>query len=190
MTHFLHKSSNKKGSSRVLCVMSQPLLMKNSLKFAASVILALSLTVTSASALGGDYQNGQKVLHDAWPHGMSDLVNSPQRVGGYFVNAEDIFFFAGNQDQFDKFLDDYVKLQGLTGYSVFIHEGEGIAKAPWDKSDGVKCDWMLRGCMSDCGAGQDSPNGYVLELHIWDGGQIRVEDSKLMKSIELERVRE
>ena len=41
-----------------------------------------------------------------WPKGMSELVNSPERIHGYFVNSEDIFFFVGSQKQFDQALKE------------------------------------------------------------------------------------
>jgi hypothetical protein len=72
------------------------------------------LSAWRAFGLGADYQNGQPVGGtSSWPEGLKELVNKTNRVHGYFVNAEDLFFFSGSATNFSEFLHDYAKIQGL-----------------------------------------------------------------------------
>jgi hypothetical protein len=46
------------------------------------------------------------------------------------MNAEDVFFFAGNQKQFNDSLQDYAKIDGVVKHKVVVHHGVGRAKSP------------------------------------------------------------
>ena len=58
------------------------------------VLVGFLLAPSVAMGLGADHPPGQPVFGtDAWPKGLAELVNSPLRVHGYFVNEIDVLFF-------------------------------------------------------------------------------------------------
>jgi hypothetical protein len=68
------------------------------MKFVAPLSLLIALVCCQrALGLGGDHPNGQPVGGSSeWPAILKELANSPRRVHGYFVNAKDYLFFAGD----------------------------------------------------------------------------------------------
>ena len=92
--------------------------------------LTFLLSTSSLMALGADHP-AKPVGNSSWPKGMKDLVNSKERIHGYFVNAEDVFFFSGDKERFEKFLADYAKIDGLVSHKIVVHAGVGEAKSPW-----------------------------------------------------------
>ncbi len=102
----------------------------------------IALAGGNVFGLGSDYQNGQPVNNPLWPPGLASLVNQSNRVHGFFVNAQDVFFFSGTATNFSDFLQTYSKLDGVAAHRLVLHEGVGEAKSPWDTS-GQSCDWEL-----------------------------------------------
>jgi hypothetical protein len=154
------------------------------------IVIALSLFggIRAAFALGSDHPK-QAVSASSWPKGMSNLVNSPERIHGYFVNAEDVFFFSGDQEHFDQFLRDYAKIDGVVSHKIVIHSGLGRAKSPWQKDEGLKCDWMVDGCLSSWKRGDPAAKGYILEVHIWQDGRIKLEKGRVPEGVTVERAK-
>ena len=70
---------------------------------------------------------------------MRDL---PSRVHGYFVNMEDLFFYAGDTASFNRFLTNYAALP-IASHTLTLHRGSGTAKSPWNHGQGVRCDWKM-----------------------------------------------
>lgn len=165
------------------------------------VLIAVFLVMDTGRAfgLGSDYRNDQPVGGTgSWPKGVKELVNTTNRVHGFFVNAEDIFFFAGTATNFADFLRDYSKIQSIEQHRVVLHEGVGEAKSPWDKS-GRPCDWKLYACpRSWLNLGKASPEtnsleamrqsakdtNFVLEVHFWTGGKIAWDQITVPKNVE------
>jgi hypothetical protein len=122
-----------------------------------------------------------------YPEGMDALINIPNRVHGFFVNAEDVFFYAGSAADFTGFLMDYTKISAMEKHLLILHDGIGEAKSPWE-TKGRPCDWKLYGCLKSwlnvgkmVMAGTNSTaalqetgrdTNYVLEVHFWTGGHI------------------
>ncbi len=78
---------------------------------AGLVALVTSLNV---AGMGADYPNDQPVPGlETWPVGLSRMINATNRVHGFFINAEDTFFFSGTATNFTSFLQDYAKLPGV-----------------------------------------------------------------------------
>lgn len=154
------------------------------------MVIALSLVTGTRStfALGADHPK-QTVSATSWPKGMSNLVNSPERIHGYFVNAHDVFFFAGEQERFDQFLRDYAKIDGVVSHKIVIHSGLGRAKSPWQKDEGLSCDWMIDGCPSSWKRSEPTAEGYILEVHIWEDGKIQLEKGRIPKGVTVERAK-
>lgn len=154
------------------------------------IVIALSLFAGTRStfALGADHAK-QAVSASSWPKGMSNLVNSPERIHGYFVNAQDVFFFGGDQEHFDQFLRDYAKIDGVVSHKIVIHEGLGRAKSPWQKDEGLRCDWMIDGCPSSWKRAEPTAKGYILEVHIWEDGRIKLEQGRVPEGVTIERAK-
>jgi len=155
---------------------------------AIGLALSIALAPQAVFAFGANHPK-QEVSSSAWPKGMSELVNSPERVHGYFVNAEDVFFFVGDQNQFNKSVLDYARIDGVVKHKIVVHDGVGRARSPWQKSEGVACDWMIYGCPASWKQADANANGYILEIHVWRGGRIKLEDGKLPEGILVETAR-
>lgn len=157
----------------------------------------------STFGLGGSYPNVGPVHGGSpWPDGMTSLINVTNRVSGYFVNQEDLFFYTGTTADFTAFLRDYSKIQGVEKHLLILHDGVGEAKAPWDNGHQA-CDWKLYGCpkgwlnigvLSRAGtnsvealreAAKDT--NYVLEVHVWIGGHVALDKVTIPENVEVRR---
>lgn len=101
----------------------------------------------------------------------------PQRVHGYFVNDEDVFFFAGDGDQLNAFLKSYSQLPN-TRLQVVLHPGHPEVKSPWNKQPlKIDANWKLyatpyqRKLLKDGKVLVESGRPFINELDIWTGEQ-------------------
>jgi hypothetical protein len=159
------------------------------------LVCAFIITAQEVSGAGMDYPNDSPVTgaYNRWPNGMVGLVNSPNRVRGFFVNREELFFFSGTATNFSQFLQAYSQVNGIDQHSLILHAGKGEAKAPWD-TKGKSCDWKLYGCPKSWhnlavlkltnSAALHEP-GYVLEVHFWTNGPISLDQVSIPKNITL-----
>ena len=149
----------------------------------ACVVVMMAL---SAFGLGADHRSDQPVGGTgAWPAGLKALVNTTNRVHGFFVNQEDVFFFAGAATNFSAFLRDYAKIQGVEKHQLILHEGTGEAKSPWN-TNGQPCDWKLYGCPAQWRNfhNQSKASRYVLEVHFWVGGKLALDQIVIPQNVE------
>lgn len=153
----------------------------------------------NASGLGSDYPTNRPVNQTSWPVGTSGLVNRADRIGGFFVNEEDIFFFGGSSTNFSEFLRDYSKIEGIERHRLILHDGVGEAKSPWEKT-GRPCDWKLYACPRSwlaignaASAGTNAveamrqavkDTNFVLEVHFWTGGKIALNEIPAPQNVE------
>jgi hypothetical protein len=152
---------------------------------------AFNLAARNVFGLGGDYANGQPVSQPAWPAGMKDLANAPSRIGGMFVNAEDIFFFAGTAPEFSAFLDDYSKIRNLHRHRLVLLRGAGEMGSLVSGSRKV-CDWKLQGRPNASNfqlhlGTVTHDAGYMLEVHFWTEGRIALEEVAVPKNVEVSK---
>ncbi|HET6880366.1 MAG TPA: discoidin domain-containing protein [Pirellulales bacterium] len=68
-------------------------------------------------------------------------IGGQSPVGGYWVNWEDVFFYAGDAQAFNQFIDAYGGFKRCK-LEVVIHRGPKQAAAPWKELD-VAADWSL-----------------------------------------------
>ncbi len=137
-----------------------------------------------AFGLGSDYQNDQPVGGtSAWPQGLKELVNTTNRVHGFFVNAEDVFLYSGPATNFSAFLRDYSKVQGIEQHLLVLHPGNGEAKSPWGKVS-KPFDWKLYAGPRAWLARDGRTNGFVLEVHFWTGGKIALDQVVIPENVE------
>lgn len=164
------------------------------------VWLLVALMGENVFGLGSDYRNGESVGGtDGWPAGLKELVNTTNRVHGFFVNAQDYFFFSGNATNLFMFLHDYAKIEGIEKHQLILHDGVGEAKSPWEKT-GRPCDWQIFTCprswlaLGKMAEGTNSlavmqqaakNTNFVLEVHFWTGGKIDLNQLTLPRNVEL-----
>ena len=169
----------------------------------ALVGIALLMACREAFALGADHPNDRPVTGSTnWPKGLNLLINTTNRVHGYFVNAEDIFFFAGSASEFSAFLQKYSQLEGVAKQRLILHEGTGEAKSPWGKT-GRHCDWKLYMCpkgwhnagfflrqgtnsIPEIQQAAKAP-GYIVEIHFWTGGRIKLDQVELPRNVVVQK---
>ena len=145
------------------------------------------LTTAGAFSFGSDYPPHKLLGYsDAWPPGMKELINIPNRTHGFFVNAEDFFFFSGTAKEFAAFLAEYSKIQPVEKHVLILHEGVGEAKSPWDKS-GKPCDWKIYGCPKSWLSENAKDTAYILEVHFWTGGRIAFDKSAVPSNVEVKK---
>jgi hypothetical protein len=166
---------------------------------------ALLMASRDAFAAGSDYPNDRPVTGSTnWPKGMDRLVNATNRVHGFFVNPEDIFFFSGSASGLTAFLQDYSQLAGVESRRLILHEGVGEAKSPWEKT-GRPCDWKLYACpkgwhnlhtLSKQGTNSvealqkaAKEPGYVVEVHFWTGGRIPLDQVDIPNNVVVQKDR-
>jgi hypothetical protein len=148
------------------------------------VVGVMAIAAGDAYAAGSDYRNDQPVGGtSAWPEGVKELVNTTNRVHGFFVNAEDVFFFAGSATNFAAFLNDYSKIQGVEKHQLVLHEGAGEAKSPWSETS-RPCDWKLRAGPKSWLTRNANDKAFVLEVHFWMGGKMALDQVTVPKNIE------
>ena len=162
--------------------------------------------------MGGDHPRGEPVRLDRAPSGLEELINRENRIGGFFVNADDIFFYAGDTAALDAFLKSYAALEEIPGHLLVIHQGKRYAQAPWDQDKGIvawwkakRCDWTLEtGLVSWQEAGghrrvfrdltsittvPSPPQNtaerlqYYAEVHVWTASQVDTKALEIPKSV-------
>jgi hypothetical protein len=71
-------------------------------------------TMQTANAMAGEYGKADPkhpVSSSGWPAGLEVVVNRADRIGGWWVNSNDTFYYAGNAADFNNFLKDYSRVQ-------------------------------------------------------------------------------
>jgi len=164
--------------------------MNNKAKFRRMVPMALFgcamvLGCWKTFGLGSDHPNDRPAHGDAWPQGMTKLVNITNRVHGFFVDAEDVFFFSGSAADLTAFLRDYSQIKGIEKHCLILHAGVVEAKSPWAQT-GPPCDWMLDGCPQWYRKAARVP-GYVLEVDFWTGGRIDLNKVTIPENVEVKK---
>jgi hypothetical protein len=102
----------------------------------ALVLAVLGFTASRVLALGCDYSKDYLKLH-------GEFVKGQTPVHGYFVNWEDVFFYAGDAKAFNRFVDAYSKFKHVK-LKVVIHPGTKNASSPWDQAPrDLPVDWSL-----------------------------------------------
>ena len=143
-----------------------------------AVFTVLFFAAPEVFGLGSDHPKGPVAGHDHWPQGLKELANREDRVHGFWVNEVDVFFYAGDTQAFNQFLEAYAKLPN-TSLTIVIHPGAKNARSPWDKQDrDLPAQWSLH-------TGGDSKDGrFVTRVDLWPGSRIRLEDVRVPANVE------
>jgi hypothetical protein len=162
------------------------------------LLMAVALIPGRVWGLGSDYFTN-RVDNPFWPQGIAGLVNTTNRVHGFFVNEEDIFFFRGDPTGFEAFLDAYSRIGNVAKHEVVLHEGAGEAKSPWAKT-GKPCDWSLYVCpqswlalpdhvpatgTNSAAVERSVATNYVVTVNFWTGGAIPFDRVKVPANVKV-----
>ncbi len=150
---------------------------KNAVPFV--VVLITLMGSIPALPMGGDHPAGEPIgQHPEWPAGLADLLNSGGRVHGYWVNANDWFFYAGDTEALNEFLQKYSRLKG-TPLTLVLRPGRGLTGELGGGEKNIAYDWEVqvrrRGWSRE---GLPDPTGekggYVVIAEVWAEGQIKL----------------
>jgi hypothetical protein len=168
----------------------------------AVLVMTVLGCASQALALGGDYPVGFRprvATGTAVETEVNRLIASPGSVHGFFVNAEDRFFYAGDTAAFNAFLKQYAEIEtGIVGRRLTVLPGKGVAKSPWDKGAGKPCDWRLDVCplswreghSATRSAAKGAPaeagvNPYVVEVNVWSESNVDLSAVEVPKNVEV-----
>lgn len=148
----------------------------------ATLTLGLFLFPAKARALAIDYPLGtlSSIGSSEWPAGLPDLVNTGDRVGGYWINQCDFFFYRGDVATLNDFLDRY-GLIPETPLTVILHTGRRPTTGKLgDKEPTVPYDWSLEVMRRGWGKPHDprltkKGPGYVVTVHVWISDEITLD---------------
>lgn len=154
-------------------------------------LLSALLLPTLVLALGADHPKGPVAAQPSWPQGLEALVNRNDRIHGYWVNSEDVFFYSGATPALNDFLAQYAKLKD-TKLVVVLHPGPKEARSPWDKTPQPRTDWGLYFAPRDWLV--HHPNGKVKktdlpmisQVDVWLGAGIRLADLKVPANVRVQ----
>lgn len=160
------------------------------------IIVATMACCEVALAAGGGHGTKPATLSDSYlPESSSvqltDLVNRPERVGGYWINSNNWFYFAGDTKKLNDFLCQYAKLTE-TPLVLVIHAGKAPAEECIGEMFKTPYDWKLDSMYPAFTRDTTwfrKPNGgkwrRVVILQVWLGGNIRLDELKVPPNIEV-----
>jgi hypothetical protein len=126
-----------------------------------------------ALALAGLYGAGPIGRNSSWIPAIYELANRPDRFGGYFVNAQDVFCYKGEARDFNDFLSQYSRLAG-TPLVLYIHVGPKNIRLPWpDQTVKFNPDWTLYASPKAWSLYRNEPDApnFITRVDVWvDGG--------------------
>lgn len=141
--------------------------------------------------LAMEYPPGRPVGRASyWPEGLGQLVDRENRVHGFFVNASDFFYFTGDVNAFNEFLEQYAMLKD-TPLRLVLHAGRGMAGSPWDEDKEIPFEWQV----SAFGWGwpeekypevpaTDETESVVM-MDLWLGGRVELDEVKVPLNVEV-----
>lgn len=143
-------------------------------------------------SLASEHPDGPITGNPDWPKGLAELINQESRFYGYFINADDYFFFRGDTEEFNKFLKEYTELEGFP-HILVIHPGRGIENR-LGSEEKFEFDWELKALRWGWDAYvseelKDEVDCLVI-LHVWLGSGIDLEEIEVPLHINLKSSRE
>ena len=163
--------------------------MKKTVAAIAVVFISLACCIW-VFGLGADHPPGALIGGPLdWPEGTRELVNREGRVHGYFVNACDILFFAGDTSAFNEFLEQYAMLKD-TPLTLVLHPGRGMAGSPWDKEKKIPFEWQVNILGRGWSRRYPEPptadeSKYVVLPELWLGGQVQLDKVEIPLNVEV-----
>jgi hypothetical protein len=147
----------------------------------SSCLLLLSLLLPAvAFGLGYDHEQGNLPLRESWPPGLYDVVNTPRRVSGYWINGSDTLYFAGDGTRLNRMINAISRIEELKT-EIVLHPGPGTAKTAYLIKDIGPADWAVT--ISNpfaTGTGE-----HRVRFDIWVGGAISLDSLAIPKGVPL-----
>ena len=148
--------------------------------FLLLALFTLAVTPSESYALAADYSKAQLKTKGVFADQMP--------VHGYWVNWEDVFWYAGDDKAFNQFTQAYAKFKHVQ-LKVVLHAGEKSASSPWDKEPrNLPADWSLyvwnSGTPLDAAEpprGKPAPT----RLDVWIGKRLQLKDLRIPDGIEV-----
>ncbi len=131
--------------------------------------------------------------HPDWPAGLADLLNRGGRVYGYAPFVGEFFFYAGDTEEFNEFIEQYAALKG-TPMKLLLHPGQGKTRTLGNYAGGedrtIPFDWELkvlyRGWHSEAPPDPTTTKpGYVVTVEAWLGGDLELEKLNVPLSLKV-----
>jgi hypothetical protein len=132
------------------------------------VLACATLQTAEALALGSD-------------HSKEEIAQrGPNCVHGFWVNEQDVFFYAGDAASFSKFVEEAAK-QNQTVVRVILHPGAKRARSPWDKEDrDIPADWSVL-----TGGTRAKDNVAETRIDVWLGGRIKLDQLRIPANVDV-----
>ena len=153
------------------------------MKKAVVTIMVVGLTLSccaSLLSLAMEYRSEPVTQQPTWPDGLADLLNSRERVYGYFVNFSDYFYYSGDAKAFNSFVERYSKLQG-TPLIVILHYGRGVTGSFDPKGETtIPFDWKVSvDVLPGLAGAARGPSPRAARVELWLGGQVDLKEVQI-----------
>jgi hypothetical protein len=148
--------------------------MKTRVLWSAAALLLLLGSARVALAMAGEYGKGDPkhpIGNSTWPAGTELLANRADRIGGFWVNANDTFFFAGDAKAFNNFLQQYAKVEG--SHYLMLRSGDNHDAFALQPLHGDHQDWELQ-----AGSGMAS-------VSLAFNGRIALRDLRIPRNVQI-----
>ncbi len=143
------------------------------------ILLLGALLVMPGSARLSEHRSGIPVVaQPGWPAGLADLLNSPGRVYGYWMNGRDDFYYAGDTQAFNAFIAEYARLDGTAG-TLTVHPGQGDEQRLKERN--IRYDWVVA-----VGGRTRSGEDNRARVDVWLGGQIEGDKMRVPSNVKVE----
>jgi len=109
-----------------------------------------------------------------WPAGLAEVLNGGGRVYGYLFFPGNRFFFAGDTEAFNQFLNQYARLKD-TPLNLVLHPGLGKARRLGGKGE-IPFDWKVDVLRR---------SKYVVIVEVWLGGGVQLSELKVPANVKV-----
>ncbi len=143
-----------------------------------AVAVLIGMCSASAWAMASEYNTTNPIVQQPdWPAGLADLLKDGKPVYAYWVNWMDHFYYAGDTDSLNAFLEKYSKLQG-TPLTVSIHVGPAkVGKITTPGQKDMPYDWhvfITPPMIPDGGIVKGREHERIVTVELWLGGQVEL----------------
>lgn len=155
------------------------------------VMLLMTVPASRLFALGGKHPATQPLgnVHGDWSAALLTAVNSPERVAGQWVNANDELFYRGDNTVFGKFLHRVADTK--LPLTLVLHTAPQRRSLLWGEEPRVPYDWTLLVGAAGWVSPEwklnfgDSKAKYALRVDLWVGSDVTVDMADLPAGVRL-----
>lgn len=145
------------------------------------VFLVSACFATVVLAMGGKHPATQPIgtMKNDWPAALPTAINSPGRIAGHWVNANDEFFYRGDHKAFGEFVRRLAETK--LPLTLVLHTNPQRRSVLWGEEPRLAYDWSVlvgtAGWVSPkWKLNFDDPNAkYALRVDVWLDGDLMTE---------------